>query len=88
MEKAGATYRAVFARRKDWITAGLTYTVEFSANLTHWKAEATGLSVLSGTSTSAVEAVAIPFPATVPLTSAVGSPEAPPKFFRVGVSGN
>ncbi|MEI6176223.1 MAG: S8 family serine peptidase [Verrucomicrobiota bacterium] len=88
LEKAGATYRAVFARRKDWIAAGLSYTVEFSANLTYWKADATGLSILSGTSASAVEAVAIPFPATVPLTNAVGSQEAPPKFFRVAVSTN
>jgi hypothetical protein len=58
-----------------------------SANLTYWTSSATGLSVVSGTSASAVEAVAVPFPATVPPTVAE-TDDAPPKFFRVAVTEN
>lgn len=90
LENAGTVqspaYRAVFARRKDHLQAGLTYQVEFSANLTYWQASSIGLSVLTGTSGADVDAVSIPFPSTVPLSA--GGPEAAPKFFRVGVSGN
>jgi hypothetical protein len=91
LENTGTTqspiYRAVFARRKDYETAGLSYRVEFSANLTYWKFSAENLSVESGPSLTAVEAVAVPFLLTVPLTAAE-THHAPPKFFRVVVTEN
>jgi hypothetical protein len=81
-----AEYRAVFARRKDHVPAGLTYTVSFSADLQLWTSSNSGLSVLTDpNSASDMEAVSIPFPATVPLQA--GGAQQAPKFFRVGVSG-
>lgn len=79
------SYRAVFARRKDHGTAGISYQVLFSANLVHWKASAVVPVILSGASSAAVEAVGVPFPATVPL-SAAETEHAPPQFFRVAVA--
>lgn len=32
----GVYFRAVFGRRKDYVSAGLTYTVQFSAGLDLW----------------------------------------------------
>lgn len=89
LENAGTfqspSFRAVFARRKDHATAGISYQVEFSSNLAYWKASASGLTILSGASSAAVEAVGVPFPATVPL-SAAETEYAPPRFFRVAVA--
>jgi len=91
MENTGTpqspSYRAVFARRKNHATAGITYEVQFSANLQYWKASSAGMTVLSGTSTTDVEAVSVPFPSTVPL-SAAETQFAAPKFFRVAVTEN
>jgi hypothetical protein len=69
------------------VIEGITYEVQFSANLQYWKASSSGMTVLSGPSFSAVEAVSVPFPATVP-TSAAETQFAAPKFFRVAVSEN
>lgn len=77
-----ADFRAVYPRRKDYLTAGLAYRVEFSADLTRWTASNTGLEVLSTESAGAVDAVSVPFPPSVPVTT--GDPQ-PPKFFRVAV---
>ena len=85
LEKAGSIYRAVFVRRKDYVSAGLTYTVWFSADLAAWQNSVTTPTTLSGTNSDPVETVSIDFPATVPL-NAGGT--AAPRFFRVGVSGN
>lgn len=85
LENPGSTYRAVFARRKDYLAAGITYTVSFSADLTSWTVAETSPVRLSGDNSDTVEAVGIALPATVPL-QAGGS--AAPKFFRVAVSGN
>ncbi len=79
-----ADYRAVFARRKDYSAVGITYTVQFSADLSLWTASATSPTVQTGAGSSGnIEAVSVPFPATVPLQA---SGSAAPKFFRVGVS--
>jgi uncharacterized repeat protein (TIGR02543 family) len=78
-----AEFRAVFPRRKDYQMAGVIYMVEFSADLTRWTASATGLQVLSTESAGDLEAVSVPFPATVPLES---GGNAIPKFFRIGVA--
>jgi hypothetical protein len=81
-----ADYRAVFARRKDYITSGLTYAVQFSADLSLWTTSATAPTTQTGAgSTGNMEAVSVPFLTSVSL-QAGGS--APPKFFRVGVTGN
>jgi hypothetical protein len=73
----GVSLFALYARRKDAASVGLTYTVEFSDDLTTWI-------VSTGTPTviaqdNQIEAVIVPFP---PATSS------PTKmFFRVRVSG-
>lgn len=79
----GDAYRAVFARRKDQQSAGLTYTVQFSADLTHWNDSSDAPTVLTGSSNPAdVEAVSIPYPDLVPVSGGSGKPA----FFRVRVS--
>lgn len=89
LENVGTTespgYRAVFTRRKDHGTAGISYQVEFSANLAYWKDSIAVPVILSGASSATVEAVSIPFPETVPL-SAAETEHASPKFFRVAVA--
>lgn len=76
-------YRAVFARRKDRLSAGLVYAVEFSADMVLWTASATSPTVLTNVSSvGEMEAVSVPYPATTPVT---GGGNAAPKFFRVTV---
>jgi uncharacterized repeat protein (TIGR02543 family) len=78
-------FHAVFACRKDHQSAGITYTVEFSADLGRWTAGAAGLSVLTGENGSGdLEAASVPFPAKVPVDG--GGPDQAPRFFRVAVS--
>ena len=75
---------AVFIRRKNFDSDGITYTVEFSADLSSWTSSMTGLQVVTGASSPGdYEAVSVPFPNTVPL-QAGGSDI--PKYFRVQVS--
>jgi hypothetical protein len=77
-------YRAVFSRRKDYQTSGLIYTAQFTADLKVWEPGATQPTRLTNAnSVGAMEAVSVPFPATVPLQ--VGGTLAP-KFFRIAVS--
>ncbi len=81
-----AEYHAVFPRRKDFSAAGLSYTVQFSADLSLWTSSATTPTLRTGAgSTGEMEAVSVPFPTSVSLQ--VGG-SAPPKFFRIGVSSN
>lgn len=76
---------AVFTRRKDRTLAGLTYVVQFSADLAVWTDYQNPPVVESdGGASSQVEAVSVPFPSAVPVFG--GGPELPPKFFRVRVS--
>ena len=81
IEESGMYY-AVFGRRSDYQTAGITYTVEFSADLSsgNWTASAVGLTEI--TSTGTIHAVKVPFPGFV--NSASGPQKA--RFFRVGIS--
>jgi len=74
-------YYAVFGRRTDCVAAGLTYTVQFSADLGQWTSSATGLTVLTD-GLGVIDAVQVPFP------DFVGTPSVPkkPQFFRVMVS--
>ncbi len=79
----GVAYRVVFGRRKDHVAAGLTYTVQFSADLQTWTTSGTSPEVLTGPGNTAdVETVAVPFPASVPAPG--GAKE--PAFGRVRVA--
>ena len=53
-------FQALFGRRKSYLDAGLTYTVQFSADLTTWVSSATVPTVLADD--GSIEAVAVPYP--------------------------
>jgi hypothetical protein len=79
----GVDFRAIFTRRKNHIAAGLTYTVQFSADLDNWTTSPDSPTVLTGPSNpAAVEAASVPYPMFVPVTNGFKKPT----FFRVGVS--
>jgi hypothetical protein len=69
------TFRAVFVRRKDYLAAGLRYAVEFSGDLTDWRASSSTPSVIA--EDSEVQAVSVPYPFFVNGKKA--------RFFRVRV---
>ena len=80
---AGVDYHAIFTRRKNHIAAGLTYTVQFSADLIEWIDDTQPATVLTGPSNPAdVEAVSVPYPDLIETTS--GSKK--PTFFRIKVT--
>lgn len=54
------SFRAVFARRKDYIAAGLSYTVEFSGDLSTWRASTSTPLVLADD--GEIQAVSVPYP--------------------------
>ena len=72
----GAQYRVLFVRRKDYITAGLSYTPKFSADLTGWVNSADEPTVLADDGTHQI--VSVPYP------TLAGGTEA--KFFQLVVS--
>ena len=53
--------RAIFVRRKDASTLGITYTVQFSANLTTWQSSTVTPTVLADDGTYQVVSVPYPF---------------------------
>ncbi|MBX7212133.1 MAG: cadherin-like beta sandwich domain-containing protein [Verrucomicrobiaceae bacterium] len=67
---------AVFCRRLDYLALGLTYTVEFSADLSSWTASTATPTPLAND--GIVEAVSVPYP------DMVGGQ--PARFFRVKVT--
>lgn len=71
----GVTYEAIFGRRKDTL-AGLTYAVQFSANLSTWVTSTATPMVLADD--GVIEAVAVPYPFFVSGKKA--------RFFRVVVT--
>jgi hypothetical protein len=74
-------FRAAFGRRKDWDTAGLTYTVQFSADLTEWVDSAdTPLEIESGSGD--IDAVYVPYPLAIPTSNGYEKAQ----FFRLSVS--
>lgn len=76
-------FSAVFLRRKDYEAAGLSYNVEFSANLNHWTRSPIPPTVVTGPENQeAVDVLRQQFPLTVPLES--GELVAP-RFFRISV---
>lgn len=74
---ATVDFRAVFARRKDWQAAGLTYRVQLSGDLLTWANSASTPAVLA--TDGEIEAVSVPYPFFV------GGRKA--RFFRVVVTG-
>jgi fibronectin-binding autotransporter adhesin len=80
-EDAGVWY-AVFARRTDYVAAGLTYTVEFSSALSSWEATATAPTFLATDGT--IDVVRVPFLNFVDISGPNGPQK--PTFFRVKVS--
>ena len=78
----GSDYLAVFTRRKDHVAAGVTYTVNFSADLSLWTPSSTTPTLrTSGSDPGSYEVVSVPYPATVPVTG--GGADQAPQFFRV-----
>ncbi|MEO0018267.1 MAG: hypothetical protein RLZZ522_1550, partial [Verrucomicrobiota bacterium] len=75
-------FNAVFGRRKNYLSAGLTYTVQFSASLGVW-VDSTAIQSVVATGAE-IDAVSVPFPATI----ATGNGDEQPKFFRVKVTSN
>jgi len=73
---SGVDLRTLFVRRKDYAAAGLTYTVQFSADLATWKTSAAVPTVLADDGTCQI--VSVPYPPFVNGRKA--------RFFRVGVS--
>jgi fibronectin-binding autotransporter adhesin len=80
LEEDGGVYYAVFARRTDYVAAGLTYTVQFTAGLDQWVTSVTVPTVVATDGT--IDAVRVPFP------NFVASPSGPkkPHFFRVTIA--
>lgn len=56
----GFRFRAVYSRRKDFVAAGLSYTVEFSADLATWKSSTSTPSVLADD--GEIQVVSVPYP--------------------------
>jgi hypothetical protein len=69
-------YTARFVRRKDYATAGLVYTVQFSADLTTWQSSVATPTVVASDATH--DAVSVPYPFFVNGKKA--------RFFRITVS--
>ncbi len=78
----GGMYYAVFGRRADYLTAGILYTVRFSADLEngYWVTSADEPEPI--TATGDIRAVRVPYPGLI--DSASGPQKA--RFFEVGVS--
>ena len=76
----------VFARRKNHLAAGLVYEVQFSADLLRWTASGNTPNLETGPGAPGeLEAVSVPFPATVPLE---GGGTSEPSYFRLSVGSN
>ncbi len=78
----GVDFRAVFGRRKNYVAAGLTYTVQFSAGLDIWVNSTATPTVVASDET--MDAVTVPYPLFIQTARGVEKPT----FFRVAVSSN
>jgi hypothetical protein len=72
----GLDHHAVFLRRMDHASSGLTYTVQFSADLSAWADSGEIPTVIASDAT--IEAVSVPFP---PIIAGIEEPT----FFRVKI---
>lgn len=75
-------FRSVFGRRKNYLSAGLTYTVQFSADLSAWVNSTATPTVLASDAT--MDAVSVPYPLFINTVNGVEKPS----FFRIVVSGD
>ena len=73
----GFEFRALFGRRKDSLVAGLTYTVQFSADMLAWQSSTATPTVIADD--AEIEAVTVPYPLFINGKKA--------RFFRVQVTG-
>ncbi|MEO8615056.1 MAG: Ig-like domain-containing protein, partial [Luteolibacter sp.] len=73
-------YRAVFGRRKDYVVAGLNYTVQFSADLDVWINSTDSPADIA--SDAIIDAVSVPYPLFIQTSRG----DVKPTYFRVGVS--
>jgi autotransporter-associated beta strand protein len=79
---ASGTYSMVFGRRADYVAAGLTYTVQFSADLVTWVDNDDVANVPAQVATdNTINVMSVTYPATIVTQS--GTPN--PKFSRVKV---
>lgn len=69
-------FRALFIRRKDFISAGLTYTPQFSTDMSFWQNSSVIPTVLADDGTWQV--VSVPYPRSIAGRKA--------RFFRIGVN--
>jgi hypothetical protein len=74
--ESGVDFRALFGRRKDYIAAGFTYTVQFSADLGTWASSTSKPTVVADD--GVMQAVTVPYPFFVNGRKA--------RFFRVSVT--
>ena len=58
--QTGVEFHALYGRRKDYMTAGLSYTVEFSADLLTWVASTDTPTVIADD--GVIQAVTVPYP--------------------------
>ena len=79
-------YYMVFGRRKDYVAAGLTYTVEFTAGLDTWadNNDTTNAPESMGATDGTIDAIRVKYPDSIDTPS--GSQK--PTFSRVKVVGN
>ena len=75
----GSTRYAVFGRRNTYVEDGLSYTIQFSADLISWE-NSMATPTLQATNFD-MEAFSVPFPATI-------APGVQPRFFRLAVTQN
>jgi hypothetical protein len=85
----GFDFRAVFGRRKDYVNAGLTYKVQFSADLNYAAGYYEEVTVTEGNSSvlatdGTIDAVSVTYPLYVQTPRGFEKPA----FFRVAVSSN
>ncbi len=73
----GVNYFVLFCRRKDYVTAGLTYTVQFSADLSNWQNNTVNATVVAFD--NEMNAVTVPYPSLL-------NNGAKPQFFRLNIS--
>ena len=69
-------YRAIYSRRKDYIAAGLTYTTQFSADLSTWVSSTATPTVIADD--GEMQAVTVPYPLSIDGRK--------PRFFKIAVT--
>ncbi len=74
----GTDFRVIYTRRKDYIEAGLVYTLQFSGDLVNWENSAATPTVIA--TVGEIELVSIQYPLFAAGLDA--------RFFRMGVSSN